>query len=102
MMSIYLPLRSRPRNIRLTISSMVTSCVFNVPYAGPDADYEQVNFYFDGDPVPRDGGEQSGWNWVNDVNKEDVEFFGEFCDKLRDGEVTDVVIEFGCETISVV
>ncbi|MCP4674125.1 MAG: VWA domain-containing protein [Deltaproteobacteria bacterium] len=84
------------------ISSMVTSCVFNVPYAGPDADYNQVNFYFDGEVVPKDPTETEGWNWTNEVMKEEIEFFGKHCDKLRAGEVTDVVIEFGCETATIV
>jgi len=81
------------------ISSMVTSCVFDVPYAGPNADYSRTNFYFDGDAVPRDPTGKNGWNWVNEVTKEKVEFFGDYCQKLRNGEVTDVVVEFGCETI---
>ncbi len=83
------------------ISSMVTSCVFNVPYAGPDANYEQVNFYFDGEAVPKDSSEKNGWNWTNEVTKEEVEFFGDYCDKLRQGEVSDVVVEFGCDEIVV-
>jgi len=81
------------------ISSMVTSCIFSVPYAGADADYENVNFYFDGDVVPRDMGGNNGWNWVNEVKKESVEFFGQYCDMLKQGEVTDVVVEFGCDTV---
>ncbi len=84
------------------ISSMVTTCVFNVPYAGADADYGDVNFYLDGEQVPWDTSEKDGWNWVNDVNKTEVEFFGDSCDRLKKGEVTDVVVEFGCEPLKVV
>ncbi|MCP4678258.1 MAG: VWA domain-containing protein [Deltaproteobacteria bacterium] len=84
------------------ISSMVTSCIFTVPYAGANADYDQVNFYFDGEVVPRDDSHQDGWDWLNDVNKDKIEFFGSYCDKLKSGDVTDVVVEFGCETTTVV
>lgn len=84
------------------ISSMVTSCVFDVPYAGPEADYNQVNFYFDGKAVPRDPSNGSGWNWTNEVTKENVEFFGEFCEQLKKGDVKDVVVEFGCEPLIVI
>jgi Mg-chelatase subunit ChlD len=84
------------------IESLMTSCVFNVPYAGSDVDYNMVNIYFDGDVVPRDTDEQNGWNWVNEVLKDKIEFFGDYCDMLTNGEVTDVMIEFGCETVVVV
>ncbi len=84
------------------ISSMVTSCIFTVPYAGADADYDQVNFYHDGEVVPRDTTHQEGWDWVNEVNKTQVEFYGSFCTKLKNGEVTDVIVEFGCDTVNVV
>jgi Mg-chelatase subunit ChlD len=80
------------------ISSMVTSCVFEVPYAGIDVDYSQVNFYFDGIPVPRDSQHVNGWDWVNPVTMTEVEFFGTWCDMLKNGEVIDVLVEFGCET----
>lgn len=81
------------------ISKMVTSCVFNVPNPGAQADYTQVNIYLDGEVVPRDTSQNNGWDWYNGVTKTNVEFSGTFCDKLKRGEVTDVIIEFGCPTV---
>jgi Mg-chelatase subunit ChlD len=81
------------------ISSAVTSCIFEVPYAGSDVDYDKVNFYMDGDPIPRDTTHMVGWDWTNAVSKTKVEFYGAYCDLLKEGKVTDVLIEFGCETV---
>ncbi len=80
------------------VSSMVTSCVFEVPYAGVNADYDRVNFYLDGVPVPRDTDHIDGWDWVNPVTMTEVEFFGSYCDMLKTGQVSDVLVEFGCDT----
>jgi Mg-chelatase subunit ChlD len=85
-------------NIFSMISSMITSCVFDVPSAGTGADYSKVNFYFDGTIVPREPDHQNGWDWVNAVTMTQVEFFGPFCEMLRKGNVNDVLAEFGCET----
>lgn len=81
------------------IASMITSCVFEVPYAGSDVDYAEVNFYLDGQIVPRDTNHVDGWDWINPVTMTEVEFFGTWCDMLKSGQITDVLVEFGCETI---
>ena len=83
------------------ISSLVSSCVFDVPHAGNDVDYDKVNFYFDGEVIPRDTTHTNGWDWVNPVSKTQVEFYGTACAALQGGDVADVLVEFGCEPIVV-
>ncbi len=83
------------------ISTMVTSCVLEVPYPGSHVDYDLTNFFFDGIAVPRDTSQQSGWDWVNAVTKKEIEFYGQYCDQLQKGVILDVVIEFGCTTLIV-
>ncbi len=80
------------------ISSMVTSCVFDVPNAGADKDYNVVNFLVDGEVVPLDLEENAGWNWTDNNTKSKVAFFGTYCEMLKAGQVEDVVIQFGCKT----
>jgi hypothetical protein len=83
------------------IANMVTSCIFAVPNPGDNVDYSQVNIYVDGDVVPRDVAHADGWDWYNPVNKTKVEFYGSYCEMLKSGEISDVTIEFGCDTVTV-
>ncbi len=80
------------------ISSMVRSCILEVPYAGANVDYDMINLYFDGEIVPRDTSHKSGWDWVNSTTKKEIELKGETCGQLQGGQVQKVVIEFGCTT----
>jgi len=82
------------------IASDIVSCRFEIDEHEEEIDPDEVNFYFNDseDPVPMDPNNQNGWNWVDDENTT-MEFFGEYCDDLKEGEVESVSATFGCPTI---
>ena len=79
------------------IADQIHSCTFAVPTQGPNVDYSRVNYFFDGTVVPKDN--NNGWKWVNPTTQTQVEFVGAACDRIQSGLVTDVIIEFGCDTV---
>jgi hypothetical protein len=82
-----------------TIAADVVSCEYALPGLDPNADPNQVNFYFDGQLVGYDDGCQvgTGWTWV-DPNHTMVRFCQDACDRLKDHLVNTVTATFGCLT----
>ncbi len=82
------------------IAGAVASCDFDIGELDPDADREQVNFYFDGLVVPMDpdGPCDAGWRWV-DAERTRVEFCGEYCDRIMTSGVRNIGAKFGCPTV---
>lgn len=83
------------------IAEEAVSCRFEItPQDEDEVDLDEVNFYFDGEVVPMDPNNQNGWNWVDD-EKTTMEFYGDFCEQLKNGEVEKVSATFGCPTVVV-
>jgi hypothetical protein len=53
---------------------------------------EWIWVYFDGQPVSRDT--QNGFDYNGAENM--IEFFGQACDRLREGEVLEIEVKMGC------
>ncbi len=60
----------------------------------PD-DPDLVTVKFNGDPVPRTLSNTMGWNYSE--SGREIKFFGEACDRLRGGQVSQVEFVFGCK-----
>ena len=84
------------------IAGAVASCQFDLNCADiPDPD--MVNFYFDGEPIPRDTSHTNGWDWIDPCDSTIdesgiVEFFGVPCERIMNREVETVSATFGCPT----
>ncbi|MBW2452963.1 MAG: VWA domain-containing protein [Deltaproteobacteria bacterium] len=76
------------------IANQTLGCVFQLQETPPDPDAIFVFFNNDPQPIPRDVTHQNGWDYDPQTNQ--IEFFGSYCDDLKDGNVTDVDIVFGC------
>jgi hypothetical protein len=61
--------------------------------AAPE-DPARVNVYFDEELVP--AGDTDGWGWDGDQR---IEVRGDACDRLSSGEVAEVRVVFGCDTV---
>jgi len=83
-----------------SITDGLTTCEVVVRPPEPVADPDRVNFYVEGIRVPMDSeGEcDRGWTWM-DEEHEHVMFCGFWCERLRSGEVDDVIATFGCPTL---
>lgn len=83
-----------------SITEGLTTCEVVVRPPEPVADPNKVNFYVEGVRVPRDseGDCDEGWTWMDDQH-EHVVFCGSWCERLRSGEVDDVIATFGCPTL---
>ena len=85
-----------------TIASSVITCEYVLDDPGPMADPGLVNFYLDGDPVPRDPDctedVGAGWDWV-DAEHTTVRFCGDYCTRIRSGTIGEISAMFGCTTI---
>ncbi len=58
---------------------------------------EEPNFlwvYFDGQAIPRDRAQLNGFDY--DAANNRIDFYGEYCDKLKNGEVIKVDVKMGC------
>lgn len=75
------------------IADKTMACTFALDEAPPDATEIYV-FFDDTTTVPRDSAHVSGWDY--DPVTQQVTFYGEHCEMLKAGEVTDVDIVFGC------
>ena len=62
--------------------------------SAPD-DPEHVTVTFDGTPVPRSMSNANGWNYSGDGRE--ITFYGQACDDLRAGKVSQVEFIFGCK-----
>ena len=76
------------------IADQTLGCVFQLESTPPDPNAIYVFFNNDTHPIPRDETHQNGWDY--DPQTDQVEFYGQYCDDLKDGTVTDVDIVFGC------
>jgi len=77
------------------ITGLIASCEFDLNPSDA-ADPDKVNFYFDGEVVPRDTTGTNGWDWVDE---DTVKFYGSYCDALLAGSVEDVSATYGCPSI---
>lgn len=79
------------------IAQSVVSCVYELGET-PSASRDDVNFYFDGDPVGLDQGcaNGAGWRW-SDGSQQKVEFCPGACARLQQG-VSTISATFGCPT----
>jgi len=77
--------------IRLIGSRIAQSCSMELTDQPPRAN--RVNVYFDGEILPADP--DNGWTYEEDV----ITFVGEACDRVRAGDVQDIQVLSGCETI---
>ena len=77
--------------LRAIGTGVAISCTLELERAPEDQN--QVNLYFDEELLP--GGED-GWRWVG---PQTVEVLGTACAELESGEVLEVQIAYGCETV---
>lgn len=78
------------KTILSDIGGMVVGCSQSL---GTKPDFPAYLWvYFDGKVVPRD--RQNGWDY--DAGRNQIDFFGSFCDQLRTGAVGKVDVEMGC------
>ncbi|MFH1436575.1 MAG: vWA domain-containing protein [Pseudomonadota bacterium] len=85
-----------------SIASTVITCEYVLAPVDPIADPDEVNFYVDGEIVPMDedctADSGEGWHWVDDEHTT-VEFCGDYCAAIKEGEVETIKATFGCPTI---
>ena len=62
-------------------------------YAWPD-EPDWLWVYFDGVAIPRDRAQLNGFDY--DATNNRIDFYGEYCDKLKNGEVVTVEVKMGC------
>ncbi|MEZ4299970.1 MAG: VWA domain-containing protein [Polyangiaceae bacterium] len=76
------------------IANKTLGCVYSLEEAPPNQD--EIFVFFDNvDKILRDKTHAKGWDYDPATNQ--ITFYGETCDKLKAGEVTDVDIVFGCD-----
>jgi hypothetical protein len=84
------------------IASEVITCRYVIDAVAPSADPDLVNFYIDGVIVPMDEDctetSGSGWHWY-DADHTTVEFCGDYCTSIKNGEVGSISATFGCTTV---
>ena len=73
-------------------ASVAISCEIALDYEPPDPGF--VNVYFDGDLVAYDP--EAGWEWTEDGR---VAIRGTACEQLSAGNVLEVQVVAGCETV---
>jgi hypothetical protein len=74
------------------IAGQALSCTYALAEVPPDPDLLFV--YFDGASVPRDLSQTNGWNYSAGQNQ--LTFYGPKCTQLRNGDVDELVIVYGC------
>jgi hypothetical protein len=77
-----------------TIAKLTLGCTFTLDTAPPDADEIYVFFDNSVQEVPQDPSHDNGWDYDPATNT--ITFYGPACDQLKDGDVTDVDVVFGC------
>jgi hypothetical protein len=85
-----------------SIAQELASCTLELGTVEADADKTRVNLYLDGDVVPFDkqGAKQAGWGW-SDAAQTELELYGDTCTRYKTSRATSIVIEVGCEPITV-
>lgn len=77
-----------------TIANKTLGCVFQLMDMPPNAD--EIYVFFDNvESVSRDPTHMKGWDY--DAGSNQVTFYGQECEDLKAGNVTDVDIVFGCD-----
>jgi hypothetical protein len=74
------------------ILGSVLSCEYQLDQVPEDL--SQLYVYADGDPVDRDQTQSEGWDY--DPASGSITFYGQICQDLQDGTVTDLNIVYGC------
>jgi len=74
------------------IAKVVMSCHLDL-YSWPD-EPDWLWVYFDGVSIPRDRAHINGFDYDETNNR--IDFYGEYCDKLKNGEVVTVEVKMGC------
>jgi hypothetical protein len=74
------------------IAKVVMSCRLDLDVEPEEPDFLWV--YFDGQPVSRDRTHLNGFDY--DAVNNRIDFYGEACDKLKNGEVVTVDVKMGC------
>ncbi|MBW2261828.1 MAG: VWA domain-containing protein [Deltaproteobacteria bacterium] len=77
------------------MGTVVVSCRFDI-HPGEEVDPTKVNFYIDGEIVPRDTSHAAGWDYVDE---DTIEFYGVWCDRIMSGGISGVTATFGCPTL---
>lgn len=76
------------------IASRTIGCTLQLAKTPPDP--SQIYVFFDNTKeIPRDMTHQQGWDY--DDKKNQVQFYGQACDDLRNGRVMDLDVVFGCD-----
>lgn len=75
-----------------SILGSVLSCEYQLDQVPEDLD--QLYVYADGDPIGRDPGQTEGWDYDGATGT--LTFYGQICQDLKDGSVTDLTIVYGC------
>lgn len=83
------------------ISTSIASCVYDIDEPDATADPEAVNFLFDDVIIGYDVLCENGWHWTDASTDEhpQVEFCGDACRRISEGEVSEIQARFGCATI---
>lgn len=77
------------------IASKTLGCVYDLGETPEDP--TKIYVFFDNlDEIPRDPTHQDGWDYDETTNQ--ITFYGQACQDLKDGEVDDVDIVFGCKS----
>jgi hypothetical protein len=79
------------------IATATLGCVFVLESTPEDPD--EIYVFFDNDPTPVDRDESHTDGWDYDAGSNQIEFFGPTCDAIKNGEISDVDIVFGCATL---
>jgi hypothetical protein len=75
-----------------TIGGSVLSCSYQL--ATVPGNVDDLYIYLDGVAAPRDPTHQAGWDYDPATNQ--ITFYGGDCDRLRTGQVMDLVLVYGC------
>lgn len=74
------------------IGGMVIGC--NIALGAQPEFPDFLWVYFDGQPVPKDTNHANGWDY--DPARNAIDFYGSYCDQLRNGEVDSLEVKMGC------
>ena len=84
------------------ITGSIVTCQYEVNCADI-LDTSKVNYYFDGEVVPRDTSHENGWDWIDPCDSTSdtrgaIEFFGSHCESIMNREVGTISATYGCPT----
>ncbi len=74
------------------IGGAVLGCEYTIPSEVPDPD--QLYVFFDGNRVPRDPSNNTGWDYEETTSR--LDFAGNACTALRTGSVESLILVYGC------